>query len=278
MWFLKWIMSIFGALLYKRHEARAIHSVAATIVGLKHISMTRESEDRYGIVELKDKKIFFVIDGAGGEDNGKDAAIYILRKLQEILPKFLASWSNRQEILVDLPAIFQEANSAAFQARGKATLILYVQLPNGHWALLQVGDAVFVGKDTKGIWQLPIKPQKYCWPGYTSRNNTELLGVAGIKPRYASGDSAFLAFLLASDWVCGNGQNAILLDTSPHGCIGTYAPNQNVLNNFATLLIRGGRLIEAQAAQDLLLSIQNNQVPEVLVSDDDITVIYGTID
>jgi hypothetical protein len=267
---LGWVLSFVKT---KPRTATRIDTVSASIVGAYHRSKGKPNEDRYGAIYAAGNSAFYVVDGAGGEIHGFHAAAAIAQRLDEIMPELLSKWENRAQAEVGLLDVARKVNQAALAVKGKATLILFISFPSGQWALLQVGDAVFVGRDRSNKWVLPIRPIKFT----TSRNATELLGVAEFCPSYCSGDSRFDCFFLTSDWVCGSQDNSILLDASPNGIIGNYQPNQEVLDWVLIRLLPEGQMFRPDQLEALLVDIQREEVSEVPASNDDMTLTFGVI-
>ena len=257
-----------------------ISSVSSTIVGKLHLSMipSRPNEDVRGLVVHEGKYAFYLIDGAGGEVNGQLASAAIARKLDAILPAAMSTWNNEQEAVAGLSDVLVAANQAALDVKGMATIVIFVVLPSGEWALTQVGDAVFLGLDAAGNWILPVMPKKFT----LKRNMTWLLGgcadVNELSPEHVSGSLPFVAFVMTSDWSCGPSVNNILQDISFTVEIqGNYVQNQQILDWLKDRLIVQGRMMTTKELEDLLIAIQEGRVAEIAFSRDDMTLIFGVI-
>lgn len=263
----------------KKKSVKSIQIISASLVGKFHSGNGQCNEDISSEVRVDGKSAFFVVDGAGGEVNGRLAALSVSCKLLEILKEMLPTWNDQQEMLDGLKQVLLIINQVAFEVCSRATMVLFVSLPDGTWAVLQVGDAIFLGKERSGKWTMPIHPTKYSLRGGNGRNNTNLLGakdVNDVQPSYLSGSNAFSEFILSSDWVCGPTADSLIVDSQPNGIIGKYTVNQAQLKSILARLKVGKMLAGQFCLHHLLNEIQNGRT-ESAVSDDDMTLVYGVI-
>lgn len=285
---MQWLVRLFGWLLpsaqpksYVRKfpsSASQIVSISASIVGTLHQSGGKQNEDSHGCIAADGKYAFYVVDGAGGEVNGKLASQAIASKIEEIMPDMLLKWNSEQEARAGLQDVLIVLNKVARDVHGMATLVLFVSFPSGEWALLKVGDAIFVGLDSTWNWLMPCAPLKISF----KRNVTLLLGgednPSKLSPKFESGNIPFAAFFLASDWPCGANDNAMIMDVDPNSILGIYKPNQASLHWLENRLAPNGEVISSNELEQFLLAIQNEQVPEIAFSADDMTLIFGVIE
>lgn len=276
----EFVERVFGCLARLRprraKQAHRYHPVAvhAAIVGAGHLAEQQVGQDVSGAVAVDGVPAWawFVVDGAGGESNALRAAQAVAKAVSETARNGLAGWTDAVSLQNGLRSVFECAHQAARRVCGKAAMVFFVYVESGLWGVLQTGDAIFVRRDFRKVWHLPILPFK----GYLDRTGTTLLGDKNAECNIETGHGGIDVFLLTSDWACGKSGTSPIRDTTPDQPVfGTYTANRAPLDALAELFLPNGVPATEQQAAERLIAIRDGRFPSVAYSPDDMSIVAG---